>query len=571
MDTILCTYCANLEVLDRNRHGTKSRCPLCKSEMLRTDSGATYRIPSDAEQVAHPIRRWRVPFPAALAVAAVVLAATGLWVVSAPRRTPTTAPAVTTNPPRIESAAVERAAFKSGRAETFVGLVKPTAHPPESAGKPFVSPPPKTESKPELLPLPRRVTRADFWTTPEQTAESLLEQVARFPEVSLGGNDEPYDSVHVFKLATDLENSDLKTGAPLVDRVAKRNDLSGLPFTFGKSQLDPKAAKSLAIHSTEITRLLDGRFELGRRSRSGPTLPAPAEHHRSETEKVEIFWSHYAYRGRFGDESIAQGSPALEQVLMAKSPAFRESLVHVMRDAGGPSTKILVRRALFDLDPAVRRAAVAALETRNQDDYTNLLIEGFRYPWPPVARHAAEALVALERTDLAASLQSMRNERDPYVTAANGATTVREAVRVNHFKNCLLCHPPIKSGPAQNLLARALQGDATVPVGVVPIPGKEIPKTYTEEMGARIFVRADVTHLRQDFSVRLDVTTMDPWPTSQRFDILVRSRVLRTDEEATRQAAGATLESSPNGAALLFAIERLQPPPETSSSCRSRE
>ena len=38
MDISLCTYCANLEVLDRDRRGTKSRCPLCKSETLRTDS-----------------------------------------------------------------------------------------------------------------------------------------------------------------------------------------------------------------------------------------------------------------------------------------------------------------------------------------------------------------------------------------------------------------------------------------------------------------------------------------------------------------------------------------------------
>src|SRR5689334_7770680 len=97
---------------------------------------------------------------------------------------------------------------------------------------------------------------------------------------------------------------------------------------------------------------------------------------------------------------------------------------------------------------------------------------------------------------------------------------VREAVRINRLKNCLMCHPPIQQVKAQTLLAGALQGKATVPVGVVPVPGQEIPKSYTDEMTARIFVRADATHLRQDFSVRLDVANMDPWPTSQRFDIL---------------------------------------------------
>src|SRR5262249_11736875 len=46
-----------------------------------------------------------------------------------------------------------------------------------------------------------------------------------------------------------------------------------------------------------------------------------------------------------------------------------------------------------------------------------------------------------------------------------------------------------------------------------------------------VLVRIDVTYLRQDFSVMQPVADAAPWPEMQRFDFLVRSRVV-TEEEA---------------------------------------
>src|SRR5262249_16909593 len=52
-----------------------------------------------------------------------------------------------------------------------------------------------------------------------------------------------------------------------------------------------------------------------------------------------------------------------------------------------------------------------------------------------------------------------------------------------------------------------------------------------------ILVRVDVTYLRQDFSVFQEVADAQPWPTLQRFDFLVRSRVLTEKEAQAYQQA----------------------------------
>src|SRR5262245_22471865 len=120
MEPHLCTYCADLETLDRSRRGTKSRCPLCKSDLLRTDSGTTYRIPEGLDLAAAPNRGRAIAW--ALATAVVLLAALGVWLANASRPTPTTAPAIGTAPTSDGPVAIERAVFKSGQADVFVGL-----------------------------------------------------------------------------------------------------------------------------------------------------------------------------------------------------------------------------------------------------------------------------------------------------------------------------------------------------------------------------------------------------------------------------------------------------------------
>jgi len=71
--------------------------------------------------------------------------------------------------------------------------------------------------------------------------------------------------------------------------------------------------------------------------------------------------------------------------------------------------------------------------------------------------------------------------------------------------------------------------------GQTPVPGEGLPiRDFRYDPFATEFpdllVRADVTYLRQDFSLLQHVAHADPWPTLQRFDYLVRTRVLNSDE-----------------------------------------
>jgi hypothetical protein len=94
---------------------------------------------------------------------------------------------------------------------------------------------------------------------------------------------------------------------------------------------------------------------------------------------------------------------------------------------------------------------------------------------------------------------------------------VHEVVKVNHLRNCLLCHAPSVS------TSDAIRG-------MVPEKGQPLPEVYYESRRGT-FVRADVVYLKQDFSLIQPVAKPEPWPAFQRYDYLVRTREL-TGEEA---------------------------------------
>jgi hypothetical protein len=121
---------------------------------------------------------------------------------------------------------------------------------------------------------------------------------------------------------------------------------------------------------------------------------------------------------------------------------------------------------------------------------------------------------------------------------------VSELVRVNHLRNCYLCHAP------------ALSIKDPVP-GVVPSPGRELPPAYYGSSRGP-FVRADVTYLRQDFSLMQRVEKPDRWPPWQRFDFLVRTRELSADEVAALgKGAHPRWMIYPQREAVLFALREL--------------
>jgi hypothetical protein len=242
--------------------------------------------------------------------------------------------------------------------------------------------------------------------------------------------------------------------------------------------------------------------------------------------------------------------PTLTQMLQAESAAVRLLLVEMLAKIEVQDASIaLAKRAIFDLSPEVRTRAVRALATRPADEYTAILYEGFRYPWAPAADHAAEAVAELKRIDMVPGLVKLLKEPSPTAPVeVKGGYTVQEVVRINHLCNCVLCHAPSldKSEPVRRS---------------VPIPGERIVVYYERSGDSSNFsVRADLTYLRQDFSVVQPVAKPNRWPGEQRYDYLVRTRPLsKTEQEAFEELAkeDRAPKSYPQQTAVVYALQEL--------------
>jgi hypothetical protein len=196
--------------------------------------------------------------------------------------------------------------------------------------------------------------------------------------------------------------------------------------------------------------------------------------------------------------------------------------------------------AVFSTDEAVRALAIEELAVRREEGTTDVLKAGLGYPWPAVAGNAATAIVKLKREDLVPHLQGMLDAPDPRgpttaVVAGQEEVVAHEVVRVNHLRNCLLCHAPATLGgtPEETLAAE------------VPVPTEPLPRGVYDLPESNLLVRIDVTYLRQDFSAMQAVTdwTAATWTNKQRFDFFVRRRVLTPEEAADLRARLAAVSS----------------------------
>ena len=240
--------------------------------------------------------------------------------------------------------------------------------------------------------------------------------------------------------------------------------------------------------------------------------------------------------------------PALVQILQPEARELRRELIEILGRIDSPRASIaLAKRAVFDLSAENRAAATEALGTRPAAEYRKVFIDTFRFPWPPAAQHAAEALIRLDdqaaRDDLTVLLDEP-NPLAPYHTA-DGKFAVRELVRINHLRNCLLCHA---GSTDETHLVR----------GQIPYPDRRLPRQYggSRSRSSGSFVRADITYLRQDFSVSHPVADHQPWPYIQRFDYLVRTRSL-SPEEAAQHRHQISTTPNPHRDAVLFALRML--------------
>jgi hypothetical protein len=396
-------------------------------------------------------------------------------------------------------------------------------HPPQ---------PPLSRGKPrEKLPVVRLARKSTHETRrllaphparrSEETLRSLLVRVAK--EVDLDTEEDTSKKL--------FEEGKKDGTAPLRRLLATRADLKGLPLVLDRTC---RTAREQAAFLGQVS--LEVR---GLQARAGIRRFSPSYPNKLRAEQ-EL--SNYLKDcARLTPKKTLLVRP-LEQMYQTEPHYLRTRLVTALTEIKGKeATQALARRAVFDLSPRVREAAVEALKTRELDDARPVFLAALRHPWPPAADHAALALVALDDIEAVPSLRHLLDEPDPTEPCRehDGKWYQKELVRVNHLRNCLLCHAP--------------STDTRDPVRAsIPVPGTE---AYYENQAAPS-VRADVVYLRQDFSVMHAVDRPNGWPHVQRFDYMVRTRELKAEEVDTAVKA-APKRTYPQREAVRRALDHL--------------
>ena len=415
-----------------------------------------------------------------------------------------------------------------------------------------VEPPPLPE-----VPEPQPVVKFPVKRRTETTDEDLRKQLLLAKVVALDAV--PRTSQTLIAAAQSPGNQ----GKDLVPMLARqRTDLFGLPLKMGhECHTGKEPAENLQVLSRKL------------RSHLAASLPPAANGQVVDPRPDPVLLRQRLLNDAQRDGwLLPEAIPTLLQMLMAENKRVRLVLVDVLAQIKGvEATRALARRAVVDLHPEVREAALVALQDRPRADYEGVFLAGFRYPWPALADHAAEGAVALGMRDLVPKLIPLLDLPDPGVpfrmTMTNKKTMIvaREVVRINHLSNCLLCHP---SSFAATDLVR----------GRAPTPGQPLNgPTFTGYGGTQgNFVRADITYLKQDFSVCQPVLNSAPWPHQQRFDYLVRFRPVTPDALLAFQRKNQEAKPLyPQKEAVLFALRNspartAAKPPTTCAKSRCR-
>jgi HEAT repeat protein len=451
-------------------------------------------------------------------------------------------------PPPEEPAPVQRAYVPAAVPDAPIDLPQDDPPPAAKAEQPApvlldarVPPTPKPAPKKQVtvaVVKPRqKPARAVLSRLQKLDAEELRKQLLDAPEIAL--DSVPNTSRNLLASARTQHGRGLAFAGPAALR-SQRTDLASLPLRMGKDcHLGKEPAEALQVLSRMLRAHLDRARQPGRKG--GIEIRLDADALRRQLAAEDRDW--------LKPEAV----PTLMQMLQGEDAPARRLLVELLgKIKGRKAAEALAMRAAADLSAEVREQAVAELKKRPAEDYADVLLSMLRYPWAPAAQHAAEALTALDVKEALPQLVKMLDEPDPTLPAYvrkgwDRVPMVSEVVRVNHLSNCLLCHAP--SLAATDLVR-----------GAVPDPNQPLPPSSTPAYYERggVFVRADVTYLRQDFSVVQTVENARIWPAHQRFDYLVRQRQVSVDRaEAVRRKYKEEGKRSPQREALLFVLREL--------------
>ena len=405
--------------------------------------------------------------------------------------------------------------------------------PAPTPGGTFPTAPAQFPVVPSLPPAPPMVQRFHFKIEPSTPVKDLLptppkavtsrgpvltDDLTKVPEIEFQAKPEVARAAEqaAHQLAKINHLNAKKTDAFMTELLATRSDLAGLPFAMGDDcRSSVERTKQFTIAATTVRQSL----AIGGQP-FWTTLSNIYDQQDAQRSKSDKALAAHVTVARLA---------ALMQMLAAESPELRLGLVKYLTAVAHPeATRALARMAIFTSEDDVRLAAVDALKVRREKDYTEILVNGLRYPWPAVAKRAADAIARLEREDLIPELVKLLENEDPRLPQAKrkgwvDMPVVREMVKLNHHQNCVMCHAPAGSGV---VTASAITAEVAVPGQPLPTPAQGYQQSTPELM-----IRVDVTYLRPDFSATLAVGDAHPWPEGQRFDFLIRERQL-TDEEA---------------------------------------
>ena len=416
---------------------------------------------------------------------------------------------------------------------------RPPQPPPEKK-----APQPPPEKKPPQPPPEKKVPPRKPAVL---TADELQKQLLKVPEVDFFGVAE--------RLKDDIRQD-------VADKVRR----AGLPDNDVRKRVIEETGRVRFINTVNMTLLEDARRQglpvQTARSCRAPLPSAMAMQKISrELRRREIVDS--PGRARSPDairklrEWFREQPPSrdpgtrrvLMQMLQVEDEDERQLLVRELgagKDA--ESTAGLARLALFDPSPDIRRAATAELKKRPPDACRDQLLRGLRYVWAPVADNAARALVELKDRQAIPALLDLLGRPDPSLPQLDNQQkhAIPELVRLRHLRNCFLCHPavPVLEAPVG---------------GFVPPDGLKVPPAYYDTSGGTKrfpgdHVRADITFLRQDFSLILPTPDTRPGLPRQRFDFLVRTRPATPAEVARLKDPPSTY---PQRDAVLFVLREL--------------
>ena len=314
----------------------------------------------------------------------------------------------------------------------------------------------------------------------------------------------------------------------LVNRIQERHKWQGLPLLLGDAC---RSEREVAVARNKLAfGVRDASRDLVYRTFPRKSLGSHNRYYDVSEKKVfDSFTQYLNATLRLKEPRVdwkhANSVTILEQMLQVEPSTHRLLLLNMLRQIEGrTASEAIARRALFDMDPAVRDAAANALDDRPRPEYAQVIGKGMNYPWAPVVERARQVrwkqLTKAARENSADSVRAPgaqdvrlvnigQRAARPYQDE-EGTWVMDELVKVNHLRNCVMCHQ--------------VSCDTNDPLrGQIPSPGERLPRIYYSSNKGN-FVRADIVYLRQDFSVMLPVEDHGQWPQQQRFDFFVRTR-----------------------------------------------